>query len=459
MGALDPRLTGALDEIVPPRPGPDRWEAIVGTARTPQRARRRWLIRVAPVGAVAVAALVLTLAWPFGGGPQGTIVERAAAAIGDGPVLHVVFEDDWGGTLIDLGTGERRELHGEREVWYDAGRGLHAISRFAGVVQGDVLYAPDEVARYESKTFALLGEDYRKALQSGRARDLGPGEAYGKPVYWIRVDAEWLPDVADGKLREWAHDVGVSRTTFEPVATRETRDGKPGPDTGARILRLETLPAGDGNFSAGERESRDGAAVREGREPITREDAAAALGRRPLWLGPDYVGLPLAQVYKTTKAKGRQGETKLSGSAAADAKACRAYVRRNGTRAGAACERMRRAGRSLLIRGDKVYELGPVVWDKPHTGVELFYGTVGDDPSTYRKDQAPLWDRPHLQLTETTYRDDARGSWYLPPEGSILLTGGPSGFLVADGVYISIAASSEELVLSGARALKAMPAD
>lgn len=50
------------------------------------------------------------------------------------------------------------------------------------------------------------------------------------------------------------------------------------------------------------------------------------------------------------------------------------------------------------------------------------------------------------------------GGGYVPPEGSMLLVGKRAGFLAIDGVYVGIAASSEELVLSAARALEPMPA-
>jgi hypothetical protein len=451
-------VSEALEQYVAPFEDDGDWEEIVRRA-TPEPVRRRRRRRNAPLGAAiaAVAAFVLViLFWPLGGDKPG-VLDRALAAVGDGPVLHVVFEDEWGGTVVALRTGERRKVHGEREVWYDPTRGLHTVSRFGGTVHSDELLEPGGLPRHEAKTFDLLSEGYREALRSGRARNLGAGDAYGDPVYWIRVDAQWLPDAADGKQHEWAHDVAVSRTTFEPVATRETRDGKPGPETGARILRLETLPAGEGDFRVVPRPVRQGLSYREGSEPITRENAAGALGRTPLWLGPAHADLPLAQVLRTTKAEGRHQMTELSGRAAADAKACFESVPRNGRRA-PACDRMRTVQGSVLMSGGKVYALGPVVWGESHTGVRLFYGTVGDNPSTYAEDEAPLLDQPYVELTETTYRDDLRGSsGYVPPEGSMLLVG-RAGFLAIDGVYIGIAASNEELVLSAARALEPMPA-
>jgi hypothetical protein len=205
-----------------------------------------------------------------------------------------------------------------------------------------------------------------------------------------------------------------------------------------------------------------GVTFREGSEPIARERAADALGRTPLWLGPDHADLPLAQVLRTTKAKGDHRRTELTGTAAANARACFESVPRNGRRP-EACDRLRTVRGSLLMHGSKVYALGPVVWGAEHNGVRLFYGTIEGDPSTSSVDVPPVTetsrlDHPYVELTETTYRDDLRGSvGYVPPEGSILLMAGRSGLLAIGGVYIRIAASSEELVLSAARALEPMP--
>ena len=65
------------------------------------------------------AAAGLILAWPFRGGPSGTVLQRAAAAIGDGPVLHVVLQDGFHGTLVNLATGDQTEIHQQDEYWYD----------------------------------------------------------------------------------------------------------------------------------------------------------------------------------------------------------------------------------------------------------------------------------------------------------------------------------------------------
>ncbi|MDQ3992534.1 MAG: hypothetical protein M3229_02635, partial [Actinomycetota bacterium] len=124
------------------------------------------------------------------------------------------------------------------------------------------------------------------------------------------------------------------------------------------------------------------------------------------------------------------------------------------------CERAHRArGRGLSMRDGRVYTHGPVEWEPDRTGVGLFYGTVGDDPSTYREDTIALFDQPHVSVAQSTQRLSVRSAppGYVPPEGSVLLAAGGSGFLRRDGLFVSIQASTEELVLSAARALEPMP--
>ena len=398
MGGLDPRVAATLETLSPPRPAPDRWNAVVASAMRTSRV----LLRTAAVAAVAAAALAVALAWPFGGGPRGTVLERALAAVGDGPVLHVVLRDEWGGTLVDLRTGERRRIHGERELWYDPKRGIHEVSSFAGVPQGDALYPPGRV-RFLDKTLHGLATGYRRALEDGTARVLGTDVVDGRPVYWIRVDAELLPDVADGRDHEWAHDVAVSRETFEPVATRETRDGVPGPDTGATILRVESLPEGAGDFTAAPEPNWSGVSLGLGAiGSLTPAQASEVLGRRALWPGRSVDGVQLAGIAKT---EGRQG-----------------------------------------------YDRKTRRWAKTHVGVTFSYGAV----------EVPGRSTPgrYVQLSETTelYPGFQRGVLnYSPPEGSVLVFGGHIGVMQRDGLYLALEASDVELLLAAARALEPVP--
>jgi hypothetical protein len=446
-------LRDALERLEPIPAVQGDWDAVLRDANT--RPRRRVATPLAGVALAAAALFALALFQPWEV-ENPTFLERALAAVDDGPVLHVVLRGEWGRTLVDLETGERRPVHGESEVWYDPDRGLvHTISRLGESVQHERVYDPGE----PPAELLALGREYREALQSGSARVAGEGAVDGEPVTWITIRSKMLPDSADGNLHEWAQQVAVSHATFRPVAIRDTRDGWPGPGAMARVLELEMLPAGQGDFTAPARNSIDGMAYSEGREPIARDAAARALGRTPLWLGRSHAGLPFAQASRTTTRTGRQEETLLTGPAAKEALACQARVERVGRRTGPDCDSMRGRRQSLVIRGDKVYALGPAQWGQAQTGVVFLYGTVGDDPSTFREDAVPLWDRPHVSLAETTslMPGTLRAGSFVPPDGSVFIgAGGRVGSVRVDGVYVSIQASSEDLILSAARALEPM---
>ena len=108
-----------------------------------------------------------------------------------------------------------------------------------------------------------------------------------------------------------------------------------------------------------------------------------------------------------------------------------------------------------------MYVRGPAKMGPRRTGLTLFYGSVGDNPTTFKKeDSALLNDRPNVIVNEKT--DPAAillgfaSLTYQPPDGSVLLMPG-SGYLVRDGVYVSIRTATEKDVLETARALRPMP--
>jgi hypothetical protein len=405
MRALDPTLKRTLDEMVPPRPKPDRWAAIVADADVGvgRRRRRRWLIGVVPALGLAAAAVAVALVWPFGGGPGGSILERAVAAIGDGPVLHVVVRSGWGGTLINLESGKRSQLHGEEEMWFDPQRGIHQVSRFGGVLQGEALYPPGRVS-YLDKTLGGLANRYRRALENGSASVLGKDIVAGQPVYWIRVDTQMLPDVADHKLHEWAHDVAVSQNNFEPVATRETRDGEVGPDGISMIESVETLSEGAGNFTRLTPDRNGTGFMMGGRgQKLSLPQANQLLGGRAVWAGPSVAGIKLVTVAKQDRAEDYNRQTKT--------------------------------------------------WAKTYFSVTFSYGATGELGRPASGPSVQLSESPTLDLG---FQRGVIG--YSPPEGSILIFGGRIGVMQTNGVYLALEASSEELLLATARALKPVPA-
>jgi hypothetical protein len=452
----DPTIETVLQRLVPASTESGDWRAVVRDARV--RRRRRLAALLVPVAAV-VAVAGGALLWPFSGGQQASVLDRALAAVGDGPVLHVVFRGDWGGTTVNLQTGERTPVYADQEIWYDADRGLvHQLDRLGGTVEYEYTSRPLKTP----PDLAALSGEYRQALNAGTARVRGDGIVEGEPVYWIVYRSEMLPDVADGRDHEFAQEIAVSKETFKPVAIRDTRDGialREG--STRRVLELETVAADDADFTASSANVADRLAYKEGRAPITLDQAAEATGARPLWLGREYRGFPLAQVARTVTATGRQTQTELHGQAAADARACFGQKPPAAGREGAACERMRATGHGVSIRdGGRVYAAnGPVVWGPDRTGVSFFYGTIADDPSTFKEDPRPDYRQPYVSIIESTHREASprEGVGYVPPDGSIFISAGHSGFLRRDGLYVTISASSEDPLLAAARALEPMP--
>jgi hypothetical protein len=411
-------LKDAVERMEPRPEASGDWDAVLQAAGARRRSR---LIRPLAALAVAAAALFgLTLLQPWES-ESPTFLERALAAVDDGPVLHVVLRGEWGGTLVNLDSGDRSPVYGENEIWYDFARNrMHTISRLGGVIEDEAVYEPREPAA----DLKALGRHYREALEQGTARVVGEGVVAGETVVWIVVRSENLPDVSDGKVHGWAEEVAVSRETFKPVALRQTRDGEPGPGTLQRVLELELLPAGDGDFTSSRRSSYEGLSFSY--QPLSGELTAAqaekVLGRPPLWSGRRIGDLELARIGLTETRTYRPRVTQEGG-----------VIRVTGPR----------------------QEVGSA------RGIVLFYGTIGDSPDTYRDDPGPRWDEPHVAIRESLDGPigvGGTGSRYVPPEGSILIqAGGRTGLLSVDGLYVSIQAPSDELVLSAARALEPMP--
>jgi hypothetical protein len=244
-----------IEHAVPAYTGPvGDWAAVLRDAGVRNRRRRA---RFALAAAVAAAA-VLAVVWP---GSPPTIAERALAATGSGGVLHIVTDADLPKVFVNLETGERREVRGLREVWFDPEHGMRQRETFEGVVQSDV--SMTSIHPHAREVYSSLGAGYRDALESGRARVVGEDTVDGTPVYWIRV----VP----------GHQVAVSRDTYRPVHFRIL--GEPPLET--RILEyenVETAPLQAGSVSPA-------GGIAEDRGPITLREAESLLGRPPVGTG------------------------------------------------------------------------------------------------------------------------------------------------------------------------------
>lgn len=409
----------ALDRLVPEPARKPAWDVVLRDARP----RRRSLTLQIAVAAGAAALVALFVTAPWRGTERVGVLDKALAAVGDGPVLHVVLRDDLqtGASLVDLRTRNRKPVSGTKEFWYDARRGrVREISRFGGVIEYDRAYSLGALGpgasivgpgAGSSLDLGKFTRDYRNALKAGTARVTGRGVIDGIPVYWITLPPRVGMKVSGPNQRapRPVEQVAVSRETFEPVAIREKQVGWPCKPacltTNLRVFRMESVAADavDLTPSQGSALASDDYSTTVPRE-IPLGQAAQILGRTPLWLGREHVGLP-------------------------------------------------------LLHASSLYF--PVGTAPKGSALDFFYGrsTEGE---------------PYISITETTDRDfSARirnygsplrpGSrmGYVPPEGSLLVTRRRAtffGFLVRDGVYVRMEASGEKSLLDAARALRPLNA-
>jgi hypothetical protein len=399
-------LAQLLEESTPfPHGARHDWEAVLADAK------RRRVRRLGPVAALAVAvsaAAMLTLFWPFGNGRPGGILDRALAAAGDGPVVHLVVREGWGGTLVDLATGARSPVYAERELWYDPARGLHEAARLGGQQIGDVLHHAGAVPSMAVREFTSLARNYRSSLESGDAKLVGPGTLDGMPVYWIRFETRHYPDVADGKLHELGDDIAISKDDYAPVGMRETLDGKDQPDGPSRVLDYETLPAGSGDFSTPPHVNTDtGTAYRFGPQgALTSGEAAQVLPA--VWDGGRLGELPLAGITKLEWAE-------------------------------------RPAGVST--------------WMNETHGVRLVYSAGNPTIAAIPGPLVQAGDGPYVVIDEFPSSAPSaalRIGGYKPPADELFLQE-ERGTLVVGGVAISIVATSADLVVQAAQQLEPIP--
>lgn len=400
----------------------------VGVARS--SGRRRWLAWAAvALAAAAVAALVV----PWGGSRSG-LTERALAAIGTDPVLHVVIELPPNARLVEVATGKSTMITTTNEIWYDRDKGLvHTLFRSGGVVVGDTLQTPEGgysesgpiydcawiAAHPRAATkagvscnadgdngttprkierpaptidppLAAFLDGYRDAVARGEAHQVDGGELDGKRVLWLSFS------LADGRSEE----VALDPATYRPLYAR-----MPGGGWEYRIRSIESVPFDEANFK---RPKLDERAVRIGSGGVfdrsvveLNPDSLATAYPEALWAGRLVVGLPLVAIYRD--------------------------------------ELTSRYGTGAIDHG---------------VGVRLFYGSMGSNGSPDRS-------QPFIEIDESGQPQPAYRWLFVrgapPPEGKLYVPGGSgsgSGFMVKRGVYVSIWASDSDLALAAAQALE-----
>jgi hypothetical protein len=358
--------------------------------------------RAALVGASFAAVIALLLASPWKGDHQPSLVDRALAAVGRGPVIHALIASDTGVRSIEVASGRETPLLATMETWFDERRRIeHNVTRIDGRVQDDTLRTPTgEVASWGSArggpppvldpALAKSVDGYREALASGEARVVGDGSIDGKPVRWLRLTP------ADGSSER----VAIAKDSSEPVRVETT--WKSGGSWTYDVRSIGSLPEGSGDFNPPQPPSspRPQAFMREP-TPIAPADAPTVV-RGAVALASAFEGLPLTKVV--------------------------------------------RAKLSTLFEPAANKE--PVV----SSGLEFEYGS-----------DSLLDGRPYVWISEAKEPSPQYG-WrpqLVPSPGNLLVrgAGGPSshgstGLMVRNGIYVTINASSRELMLEAARELR-----
>jgi hypothetical protein len=377
----------------------------IATTKPVRRSRRLWPALMAASLAVVVAFAAVAVGERAG---SPSLVERALAAVGEGPVVHVVIEEPTENVYVKLDSGERIPQLRQVELWIDERRSLeHKLIRVDGTVVDEMLVTPELLASPNPPVYtcawitahpaaakkarvscdpkdahldytpqldpalANFVDGYRSALQKGTAQEIGNGEVDGRPVTWLSLQVE------NGRTAE----IAVDEDAGKPVRVRErgrTYD----------VLLLEALSASRSYFRAREQRRPQPVYGRVGAEgPISLTEANEWMPGA-LWPGPTVHGLPLSLVELQFPTTGF------------------------GPRSGRAVER--------------------------GVGVELRNG-----------DHSPV-------VIQQSRKPQMAYAWlpYAVPHGGTVLLGGFGGWLIQDGVYVHIRSQDPDVVVEVARALR-----
>jgi hypothetical protein len=326
MLADEPELLAIADALVE-----TRRERLASEPR-PARQRRR-LGSVGAAGAVAAAVVAALLVSPWSGGGGG-LVGRALAAIGTGPVLHVVTEQPspflWY-KAVSLPSVQQIQVTQRLEIWFDQSRDLmKTVTTLNGIVydqlvetpqggftpQGPVYTCawiaahpieatkagvscnangqngtkPDKVPEQPpTLDLALAGfvDHYKSALSSGEATKTGTGQVDGHQVIWLRINATAQ---SDGGYP--AEDVAIDASSYAPVLVRA---GGSQP-VQFKVTEIDTEAFNTSLFTPPARVYGPTSGQAEATSPIGLAQAPGLLGGKALWLGQAWNGYQLIKV-------------------------------------------------------------------------------------------------------------------------------------------------------------------
>jgi hypothetical protein len=258
--------------------------------------RRRFVFRGAILVAAAVAAIIAVLAAPQG--HSGGVLGRALAAVGGGPIMHVVTEMPSGTVYLDLKTGRRTAAPVLREeLWADRqGDRLHLVVSENGRLLGDLLL-PQDLTHGTSGSppdpaFLALWTGYRAALEDGSAELVGRGTIYGRPVYWLR-----FKPAPSSQPHPLTTTVAVDAHTYKPILYRTSVNGA---HFDQRVLVAKAIPYRPADFK------RRGPSLLSAEGVSSGGSSGSPSGFRSVrapWLtaGPTVAGMKLRNVSQTSE--------------------------------------------------------------------------------------------------------------------------------------------------------------
>jgi hypothetical protein len=281
-------------------------DAVAETQRLPRRSRRRAVSRLSALVAVGVAALLLGLFWPGGGGGKNIVLDRALAAIGNGPVLHLVTRAPVGEQLVNLQTGRTVVPMYELESWSDQDlKRFHLIMRLNGRIVGELLFPQDRGSGTTigpvDPAYAALWSGYRSALASGKAKIERTATLYGRPIYWLRFASS--QSVPGGSL------VAIDRRSYRPLAFRVELPG--GRHLDSRVLLARTEPFSGAAFKRRSPRAPDPFSGSSSMESSGGQIGGSSLRLRKPWLtaGSSIAGMKLASVDPLQETSGGKRTT------------------------------------------------------------------------------------------------------------------------------------------------------
>jgi len=302
-------------------------DAVASTRMAPPAARERFglprLLWLGAAAALLAGAATAALIAPWTGRPS--LADRALAAVGDQPVLHLVIaRPAVPGALVEIDTGKPIGRTERTEIWFDRGRDLE---KTVTTLEGHVL---DETLETDQGGFSLGGpiitcawiaahpveatklrvscnlsgengtvprnvperpptldpaladfvDRYQSALASGRAHEVGRGRLDGREVVWLELTDAAAPGSG---LPE---RVAVDAVTYKPVLVESA-----GGATSFRVLTAETVAFQESLFTKPEQVDApaggSGGSTTSSTD-VSPQEAAAVLGGTAVWLGPEF---------------------------------------------------------------------------------------------------------------------------------------------------------------------------